>query len=201
LSIKNVPTGAGDSLNLQAVYTDGASRYNFQSLFPTTMAMYGGSNLPGVYQSLAIAGIADTVFTGTSASNGSQQENVKTWGMRGGFTHNWDPYWASAIYGAYAQLRYGNLGKVAICAQMVGLLGLTGNCNPDFNFAAIGFNTVWTPVKNLAFTADVTFARLDQKYSGTIFAPTSAGIAKPAGLYEMKSQNTVSMLLRAQRNW
>jgi len=201
LSIKNVPTGPGDSLNLQAVYTDGASRYNFQSLFPATMAMYGGTGFPGAYQSLGIAGISDTVFTGTASSNGSSQENVQTWGMRGGYTHNWDPYWASAIYGAYAQLRYGALGKATICANMVALLGFVGTCNPDFNFAAIGFNTVWTPVKNLAFTADVTFARLDQKYSGTVVTGAVAALAKPAGLYELKSQNTVSMLLRAQRNW
>ena len=32
LQIKNIPTGAGDTLNIQAVYTDGATRYNFQSL-------------------------------------------------------------------------------------------------------------------------------------------------------------------------
>src|SRR5216684_632868 len=32
LSIKNIPTGPGDVVNMQAVYTDGATRYNFQSL-------------------------------------------------------------------------------------------------------------------------------------------------------------------------
>ena len=32
LSIKNIPTGAGDTINMQGVYTDGATRYNFQSL-------------------------------------------------------------------------------------------------------------------------------------------------------------------------
>ena len=37
LSIKNIPTGPGDSINMQAVYTDGASRYNFQSLFPQSI--------------------------------------------------------------------------------------------------------------------------------------------------------------------
>ncbi len=36
LSIKNIPTGPGDTINMQAVYTDGATRYNFQSLFPHT---------------------------------------------------------------------------------------------------------------------------------------------------------------------
>src|SRR4051794_33280713 len=32
LSIKNIPTGPGDTLNIQGVWTQGASRYNFQDL-------------------------------------------------------------------------------------------------------------------------------------------------------------------------
>ena len=32
LSIKNIPTGAGDTINVQGVYTDGATRYNIQDL-------------------------------------------------------------------------------------------------------------------------------------------------------------------------
>ena len=44
-------------------------------------------------------------------------QTVKTWGFRGAYTHNWDPYWNTAIYGAYAQLSYGNAGKTIICGQ------------------------------------------------------------------------------------
>jgi len=84
---------------------------------------------------------------------------------------------------------------------MVGLLALTGNCNPDFNFAVIGVNTVWTPVKGLAFTADLSWSRLDQKYSGTITSPGLPTGAKPAALYEMKHQDSLALLLRAQRNF
>src|SRR5882672_8054205 len=124
LSIKNIPTGPGDSLNVQAVYTDGASRYNFQSLFPTTITMFGGTGVPGAYQSIGFASINDAVFV-----NGSSLETVKTWGFRGGFTHNWDPYWSSAIYGAYGALQYGGLAKASICVSAVTLLGLNGNCN------------------------------------------------------------------------
>jgi hypothetical protein len=195
LSIKNIPTGPGDTINMQAVYTDGASHYNFQSLFPQTIAMYSGSGI-GAYQSLGIAGISDGVFT-----NGSGIETVSTWGFRGGYTHNWNPNWASAIYGGYAQLRYGTAGKTTICANAVALLGLVGSCNPDFGFSVIGVNTVWTPVKNLAFTADVNWSHLDQKYSGTIASPAVAAAAKPAAVYELKDQNSVSMLLRVQRNF
>ena len=36
LQFKNIPTGPGDVINMQAVYTDGATRYNFQSLALST---------------------------------------------------------------------------------------------------------------------------------------------------------------------
>jgi hypothetical protein len=202
VGLKNLWTGPGDVFNIQGVYTDGASRYNFQSLMPTQPgAIYGGSGIPGVYQGLAIAGLGDVVYT-----NGSSLESVKTWGFRGGFTHNWNPYWASGVYGAYAQARFGNAGKAAICANFV-TLGLvtaaTGpfGCNPDFNFAAVGVNTIWTPIKNLAFTADVTWAEIDQKYSGNILAPVAVAVAKPGVLYQLKNESSVSALLRVQRNF
>ncbi len=201
LSIKNIPTGAGDVINMQAVYTDGATAYNFNSLMPTTFAMYGGTGLAGAYQSIGLASTADAVYTGTSAATGTSLETVKSWGFRGGYTHNWNPNWASAIYGAYASVQYGGGAKTAICGQMVALLALTGTCNPDFNMAVIGVNTVWTPVKNLAFSADLNWTRLDQKYSGTVSAPAVVGVSKPAALYELKDQTGVSALLRVQRNW
>src|SRR5712691_5686389 len=208
LSIKNIPTGPGDSLNLQGVYTDGATRYNFQSLFPTSIAMFGGSSI--AYQSLGFASINDAVFTSVGGAVGlgnSGLETVKTWGFRGGFTHNWDPYWSSSIYGAYGALQYGSLAKTAICGVGgVGgtartQLGLTGNCNPDFNIAVIGGSIVWTPVKNLAFTLDVNWTTLDQKYSGTVAIAPPASVAKPATTYELKDQGAATMLLRAQRNF
>ena len=197
LSIKNIPTGPGDTINVQAVYTDGATRYNFQSLFPQSFSMFSGSGI-GAYQSTGFAGLSDGVF-----GVGTGIDTVKTWGFRGGFTHNCDPYWSTGIYGGYAQLKYGDTGKALICTNFVALApsnGLAG-CNPDFNFAVIGGNVVWTPVKNLAFTADVNWSHLDQKYSGTIASPGIATAAKPAARYELKDQNSVSMLLRAQRSF
>src|SRR3954464_12221885 len=104
---------------MQAVYTDGASRYNVNGLGPLGYAMYGGTNVPGAYQSLDVASIADAVYTGTSVATGTSMETVKTWGFRGGYTHNWSPTWASAIYGAYAHVRYGAAGTAAICGTIV----------------------------------------------------------------------------------
>jgi len=197
LSIKNIPTGPGDVINLQAVYTDGASRYNFQSLANTSYAMYGGG-AGNTYQSIGFAGVADAVF-----APGAGLSTVKTWGMRGGATHNWNANWNTGLYGAYAQVRYGATGSALICAGIAatGMLSAGSTCNPDFNIAQVGLITRWTPVKGLTFSGDVTYSHLDQKYSGTVTAPTIAGVAKPAAVYQLKDQDTVSMLLRAQRNW
>ena len=210
LSIKTPFLGAGDVVNVQGVYTDGATRYNIQDLAAQAGAntIYGGTGLAGAYQSVGFGIAPDTVF-----ATGFQQQLVQTWGMRGGFTHNWDPYWNSSIYGAWASVHYNGTAKTLIC----GVGGLVGgsfrgtlnpagsgtavtSCDPDYNIAQLGFITRWTPVKNLTFSGDVTFTHLDQKMAGTVVAP-GATIGKPALVYELKDQNTVLLLLRAQRNW
>ncbi|WP_316180883.1 MULTISPECIES: porin [unclassified Bradyrhizobium] len=198
LSIKNIPTGPGDTLNVQGVYTNGASRYNFQSLAPINYAMYGGTNVPGAFQSLGFAGVSDSVFGANT-----QQQLTTTYGFRGAFTHNWDPAWNTAVYGSWSAVRYNATAKGLICngAGMVALGIVGANCNPDFNISTLGVITRWTPVKNLTFSADVAWTRLDQKFAGVANAPAAAAVAKPATTYQLKDQDSVSLLLRAQRNW
>src|SRR6185437_14218734 len=104
LAIKNIPTGAGDVINVQGVYTDGATRYNIQDLAGSAggNTIYSGTSLAGAYQSVGIGVAPDSVF-----SAGGQQQLIQTWGMRGAFNHNFDPYWSGAIYGAFAAVHYG----------------------------------------------------------------------------------------------
>jgi hypothetical protein len=201
LSIENIPTGVGDVINLQGIYTDGATRYNLQNIVAVNYSMFRGASLPGAYQSIGFANAPDAVYSGTSVASGTGLENVRTWGFRGGYTHNWNPYWNSGFYGAYAAIEYGNNGKAVICANAVALLALVGTCNPDFNIAQAGIITRWTPVKNMTFSGDFAWTRIDQKYAGTVVAPTLAGVAKPAAVYELKDQDSFNFLLRAQRNF
>ncbi|MGY2933110.1 hypothetical protein ACVWZ6_002712 [Bradyrhizobium sp. GM6.1] len=201
LSIKNLPTGAGDTINLTGVYTNGASRYNFQDYMSTTYAMYGGTSVAGAYQSLGIAGVSDSVFV-----TGSGQELTTTYGFNSGYTHNWDPYWNTSVFGAWAAVRHNNTAKGYICGAFVATLALSsgvGGCNPDFNYAVVGTKTSWTPVKNLTFTGELAYMMLDQKYASgsTVTLPLQSGVAKPGAVYELKDQNSLVLLLRAQRNF
>jgi hypothetical protein len=203
LSIKNIPTGVGDTINVQGVYTSGATRYNIQDLSAAAGAntIYGGTNLVGAYQSVGLGVAPDTVF-----GTGTQQQLVQTWGMRGAYTHNWNPFWNTAIYGAFAGVSYNDTSKALICGtpgigfRTAAAAAVLTNCNPDYNIAQLGLITRWTPVKNLTFSADFTYSHLDQKMEGTINAP-SAAIAKPAAVYELRDQDTYQMLIRAQRTW
>ncbi len=193
LSIKNIPTGAGDVINISGVYTEGASRYNFQSLAATSYSMFGSSD--AAYQSIGFAGVSDAVF-----APGGQLELTKTYGFRGAYTHNWSPYWNTALYGAWAAVNYNGTAKGLICGSAA-FASLTGTCNPDFNLGQVGVITRWTPLKGLTFSADFIYSHLDQKYSGTMTTGALTGVAKPAATYELKDQDTYSLLLRAQRNW
>ena len=200
LSIKNLPTGAGDTINIQGVYTNGATRYNIQDLAAPagSATIYGGTNLPGAYQSIGFGMAPDAVF-----ATGTGQQLISTWGMRGAFTHNWDPYWSTSLYGAYATVSYNTTAKNLVCDSLGGFGAQHGitRCNPDYSIGQIGLVQRWTPVKNLTFSADVTYTMLDQNMAGTITQAANVGIGKPGATYEFKDQNTWTMLLRAQRNW
>ncbi|QPF86556.1 porin [Bradyrhizobium genosp. L] len=209
LSIKNIPTGPGDTINVQGVYTNGATRYNIQDLAASSSAgaaVFSGTNVAGAYQSVGFGFAPDSVFV-----TGGQQQLITTYGMRGAYVHNWNPNWNTSIYGAWAAVSYNGTAKSYICGPTgtgaggsfgaaFGTAGLT-SCNPDYQVAQIGTQTQWTPVKNLTFSADLTYMLLDQKYAGTITFPGSGSIGKPAAVYELKDQGQVSLLLRAQRNW
>ncbi|WP_342709843.1 porin [Bradyrhizobium sp. B124] len=201
LSIKNIPTGPGDSINLTAVYANGASRYVFNPYMFSTYARYSGTNVPGAYQSLGIGGISDSVFIA-----GSGQELTTTFGGNGAYNHNWNAYWASSVFGGIGAVRYNGNAKSYICGAFVATLSLSSGlagCNPDFNYAVVGTKTTWTPVKNLTFGAEVTYGLLDQKYAGgsTVVLPLQSGIGKPAGVYELKDQGSFALQLWAQHNF
>ena len=140
---------------------------------------YGGTTSPALTRASASATLL-TLCT-RHQRNGTQLETVKTWGFRGAFTHNWDPYWNTALYGAYAGVRYGNLGKDTICALHRGDPGCRSvtTLQPGLQHRPARSITRWTPVKNLTFSADFTWTRLDQKYAGVWNAAQNNGVAKP----------------------
>jgi hypothetical protein len=199
LSLKNIPTGPGDSFNITASYADGASRYVIGGVSPNGFSMFGGSST--AYQSVALGFVGDGVF-----GNQTAIQTSKIWGVRGAFNHNWTPTWSSSLFGSYSSVDWNANATALICNPTVGAGAatrtiITGVCNPDFNIAQIGTVTRWTPVKGLTFSGEVLYTLLDQQSSGTISGTPSG--AKPAApvTYEFKDQGTFSGNLRVQRTF
>ena len=196
LSIKNIPTGPGDSINMDATYANGASRYVIGGVSPNAFAMFGSTGVPGAYQSVGIGISADGIF----APGGSIQK-TNAWGFRGAFNHNWTPQWATSVFGSYSRMEYGGAGKALYCNNFFpGAIAGNFSCNPDFSIWQVGTRTAWTPVKNLTFSTEIMYTALDQNMSGVV-SPASTIPTKPIATYEFKDQGTFTGLVRAQRTF
>jgi Porin subfamily len=162
LNIKNIPTGAGDDIKIDATYAKGDTKNVISTSGASpNFAMFGGSG-NGAYQSIGFGATTDGVYLPGSTDGIKLTE---AYGVRGAFNHNWDPYWSSSLFGSYSAVRYGGnsaditTAKGAYCAAYVannaGAKSPDFSCNPDFNISKLGVVTRWTPVKNLTFSAEV----------------------------------------------
>jgi hypothetical protein len=210
LQIKNLPTGPGDDFEINVSYAKGVTKQVISTSGGSpSFAMFGGTDRLGAYQSIGFGQTADAVFLPGFLGLGTGDiKLVDSWGIRGAFNHNWDPYWSSSLFGSYASVRYGGnandiqTAKGQWCASFNfgKLVSADYNCNPDFNVAQVGVVTRWTPVKNLTFAAEVGAFFLDQKFSGAATL-TTVSAPKPAAVYEFKDQSTVYLNLQARRNF
>ncbi|MGP9811405.1 porin [Rhodopseudomonas sp. NSM] len=198
LSLKNLPTGKGDTINFDATYADGAIRYVIGGTSPNNFSMYG-NNAAGAYQSIAIGSAVDGVF-----ATGGQIHTTKAWGIRGSFNHNWSPNWATSVFGAYSSVDFGGAGGALYTTGLRAAVGGAASAfsgNPNFNIAQIGTRTAWTPVKNLTFSGELLYTMIDQNYSGVTGPAVNPGSVKPTSRYEFKDQNTWSGAVRVQRTF
>jgi hypothetical protein len=132
---------------------------------------------------------------------------TESYGFRGAYNHNWDPYWSSSLFGGIGFVKYDGTAKAEFCGVFAlnhpGQFGFaaapTYTCNPDFNVAQIGFVTRWTPVKNLTFSGEVLYTRLDQKFTGS--STFSPGAPQPTQNWTFHDQETLALNVRVQRNF
>jgi porin-like protein len=203
LNIKNLPTGPGDDIKVSTSFAKGATKYVISTdAASPSFAMFGGTSAAGAYQSIGFGATTDAVYLPTAFGGDGSLHLTEAFGIAGAFTHNWDAQWSSSIYGTYSVVRYDGPAKAFICANYTTpgkAVSADYVCNPDYNVSQLGFVTRWVPVKNLTFTADLQWFRLDQKFQGT--AVLSVAAPKPTARYEFKDQDAVHLQLRVQRNF
>jgi hypothetical protein len=191
VEFKNLPTGAGDSLKLEASYGKGAAKYAIAG--GTTDTSGGGRFAKVSGDSMAFGYVLDGIY----GTNG-QIEQSEAWSVVGYFEHYWNPAWRTSLWGSYSSISYGDGGNALLAAAFAttrpaGVVGsnngsLVGSTNNfDFGIAQIGTRTAWTPVKNLTLSAEFTYTRLEQNLGGSVIGATVPGRA--AQTYSVGDQN------------
>ncbi|SDS06381.1 porin [Bradyrhizobium canariense] len=206
LQIKNIPTGPGDDIKFDATWAKGDTKNVIStSASSPSFAMFGG--VPGQLGSsgtMAFGATTDGVYLPTSAGGDGSIHLTTAYGVRGAFNHNWDPYWSSSLFGGMGWVQYDGTAKAEYCAAFFASNPTAGggvHCDPNFSMSELGFITRWTPVKNLTFSAETIWAHLNTSFSGTTTAAFSPGAPLQTGAYTFKSQDTVSLNFRVQRNF
>jgi hypothetical protein len=204
LQIKNIPTGPGDDIKFDASWAKGDTKNVIAtSAASPSFAMLGG--VPGQFGPSGTYGFGattDGVYLPALFGGDDSIHLTESFGLRGAFNHNWDPYWSSSLFGGIGFVRYDGTAKAEYCAAFAFShpgQGVTYTCNPDFSVAQVGVITRWTPVKNLTFSAETMWTHLDQKFSGSsVFSP---GAPQPVQTWTFHNQDTLSLNVRVQRNF
>lgn len=208
LQIKNLPTGEGDDIKVDASYAKGVTKMVIATAGTSpNFAMFGGASAGVAYQSVGFGATTDAVYLPGINGGTGDLKLTDAFGVRGAFNHNWNPYWSTSLYGSASWVRYGGAaGDFTTAAGQYCAVYTAGkvvspdySCNPDFAVYQVGVVTRWTPVRNLTFSAEVQYLRLDQNFTGTAVLTPSA--PKPTAVYEFKDQDTVHLQLRVQRNF
>jgi hypothetical protein len=234
LQVKNLPTGAGDDVKIEGTWATGASKYTIGTAAQLGSSFYmlsscgsctpvNGSQIGG---KLAIGAITDSVYGGFGTPLQSGVQLTRSWGFRGAFNHNWDPFWSTSLFGGVTQLSYNDTAKALWCAAFAGATpfggplgagfaisgtpvtgGIAGvgpgyHCDPGFTMSQVGLVTRWTPVKNLTFSGEVLYSYLKTNMAGEVQGTLTSAFPTPAAAtYQFGNQSTVSFNLRAQRNF
>jgi hypothetical protein len=199
--LKNLPTGAGDSLKAEAGFAHGAAKYVFGGTIDTAGAgrFAAASGTQG--GTMAFGYVLDGVYSGTSAANGTGISLSNAWEVTAFYEHYWNPAWRTSVFGNYSQISYGSTGDAMLMANLTTVTTGTGHLagaggvglatgSMKFATAQVGTKTAWTPVKDLTISAEFLYTRMINNLNGT-FVTTAGGVSgAPVGtVYTLGSQN------------
>jgi hypothetical protein len=204
LQIKNIPTGPGDDIKIEGTWAEGATKYAIGTSGGLGGSFYMiGNASGGTGGKMAFGTISDGVYGGGPSDTSIQL--TQSWGFRGAFNHNWDPYWSSSLFGGVTGVSYNNTAKSEWCTTYATVTNNKGagitTCDPGFTLAEVGVSTRWTPVKNLTFTSEVMYAQLDTNMKGSVSGSVTSSYPLTTGVYQFKNMGTVEVEFRAQRNF
>ena len=200
VQLKQLGTGAGDSLVIAGQYGKGALTQIQGSAPKTACAIFGPGNNSGFYNSVAFGYYMDSVFDSSPGGlDGGRQHLTTGWSINAGFTHYWIPsVLRTSFYGHYQSVSYDDTAKAIICSTPAfstyaatgavtnfaagSRFGFTAGsvCDPNFKQWIVGSRTAWNITPDLEISGDVAYQRYDTASSGSITGQPPPGLGLPA---------------------
>jgi Porin subfamily len=216
VELKNLPTGAGDSLKAEASFAHGAAKYVWGGTIDTSgagrFARTSGTG-PGT---MAFGYVLDGVYSGlgTAASPGTGINLSNAWEVSAFYEHYWSPAWRTSMFGNYSSISYGATGSALLKANLstVGGIGPTsghfvatpGSNGGSMTFATaqVGSKTSWTPVKDLTISGEFIYSRMINSLNGS-FVTAAGGVSGAAAgtSYNMGSMNVYNGAVQVLRSF
>jgi hypothetical protein len=216
-----VPTGAGDTLGVNLVYSEGAVDFATKG---NRWQLYNGNSAGFAW---GVDGVFDNITPFCPAGGGNCPSGVQltnAWSVNAGYEHHWSEQWKTSLYGGYAAVSYNQtatnilnqhlptppVGGRACGMPVEGTVqpplnvgtGAGNSCSPNYSFWQVGSRTQFSPTTWLDLGVDATYTRLNSAYAGSNVILTSANGAQPggnaAGGYTIESQNVWMVMARAQ---
>jgi hypothetical protein len=171
--------GHGDYFEIEADYSQGASRYLDHGSGTFNYAYYEGN-------SLGYGIMSDAVYGGSVAGGtASGLELTTSWAVNAAYVHNWNPQWATQVFGGYLSQSYSGLANAMLCTNQgfgVGGVGTAAvaaaGCDNDWSAWSVGTNTRWNISKTFYIGLEVLYNSLQSGSTPTGFIVPSA---LPAG--------------------
>jgi hypothetical protein len=207
-----VPTGPGDTLGVNLVYSEGAVDYAAKG---NRWQLYNGAPTSSAGFAWGVDGVFDNPGSGQTTSI----QLTEAWSINAGYEHHWNNLWKTSLYGGYAAIRYNQTAVNDINSHLPGAAGImicgvpVGNavqpplsivpggggnsCSPNYSFWQIGTRTQYSPTPWLDLGVDTTFTRLNTAYQGTNVTLGANG-AQVTGLYNIQDQNVWTVLGRVE---
>jgi Porin subfamily len=211
LELKNLPTGAGDSLKAEASFAHGAAKYVWGGTIDSAGAGRFAKTSGTMAGTMAFGYVLDGVYGGATAATGTSISLSSAWEVTAFYEHYWNPAWRTSIFANYSSISYGATADALLIANLSSALPTTGHFVPTvgtkggsmkFATAQVGTKTAWTPVKDLTFSAEFIYSRLYNNLNGTYVTAAGGIPGAPAGqAYALTNQNVYNGAVQVLRSF
>jgi hypothetical protein len=175
----NTPVfGAGDFIEAEANYSQGASRYDAQTQNPNFLFTQGSSGGFGIN--------SDCVYGGAAAAgNGTSCILTTAWSVVAGYEHYWTPQWHQSVTGSYVAESYSSGANNILCelegAGIGGIgtgAGALAGCSNNWSYWTVGSRLQWDVTKSFYIGVEALYMNLSSAQAPGGLLPAAVAVGE-----------------------